>query len=219
VRRRRRIIIYTTILHNFSRPLKQNPHDHYEKKITDDHSITFMSIPQNSHDLTQACAKTNYLHDYSAKFSWPLCIYSHDHYAKYRWAFYKICMTTLQIHTSILQNSHDITQTCAKTETICMTILQNLHDIMHVHMTIMRNTHDYSIKSAWLRKSTGAFCKSTWEQLHNGSILGYNKSFCFVIKFCMFEVFNFLRIMFFFWGGFWCSLSFKVVFLLTWTLL
>lgn len=81
----------------------------------------------NSHDMTQTCAKTNYLHDCSAKSSWPLYIYPHDHYAKYRWPFYEIRMTTLQIHRSILQNSHDITQTCAKSDYL----------------------HDYYAKSSW----------------------------------------------------------------------
>lgn len=67
------------------------------------------------------------IHEHSAKFTWhdpdvprPIVYMTvlqnlHDHYAKYRWPFYEICMTTLQIHTSILQNSHDITQTCDQT--------------------------------------------------------------------------------------------------------
>ncbi len=131
-----------------------NPHDHYEKK----YGWPFYNIHEhsaNSHDISQTCAKTNYLHDCSAKSAWPLCkiqmsiLYNlHDHFvnphkhsAKFTW------------HNS------DMCQDQLFTRLFCKIIMT----IMHIHMTIMQNTDEHSIKSAWpLCKSTRAFCKFKW---------------------------------------------------------
>ncbi len=116
-------------------------------------------------NVIHTCAeKTNYL------FTWQFCKLFKTIQAKSTWPLWEnttddhsvTFMSILQIHMTFHRH--------VPRPIIYMTVLQNLHDhYAYIHMTIMKNTDDHSIKSAWLHKSTSAFCKSTWERLHNGA--------------------------------------------------